>query len=154
MIRSPGLGTQLRELTALLDGDVEQLYARQGEDFRARFYPYVRHLLFHDTAQIGELAKAAGVTQPAATQTIHEMQRRGLVKILTGSDRRARDIALSAKGRAVVGRLQPLWAAIHAAADDLDGELPFALSSLLTQAITSLRARSFATRVDQHLSGT
>lgn len=153
MIRTTGLGTRLRALAALLDGDLEQFYARLGDEFRPRFYPFALYLDEHETAQIGELAKAADVTQPAATQTINEMVRLGLVEVAPGEDRRVRTISLSARGKATVSRLRPLWSAVVAAARELDGELPFALSILLDHTIAALRQRPFADRIEHHLKG-
>ena len=49
----PGLGTQLRHLIELLDGDVAQTYANAGLDYRPRFTPVMRVLQEHDTLLVG-----------------------------------------------------------------------------------------------------
>lgn len=151
--RSNLLGTRLRTLLAMLDGDVEALYARIGTPFRPRFYPVVARLLEAGTATVGELASAAGVSQPAVTQTLGEMEKLGLIDVSVASDRRSRSIALSEGGQATARKLLPLWLAIDAAANELDRELPNALSATLDAALGALGRESFLDRIDRNRRG-
>ena len=154
MIRpSNRLGTKLRALLAMLDGDVEAHYTRLDTPFRPRFYPVVSHLLAAGTATVGELAGAAGVSQPAITQTLAEMEKLGLVDVSVADDRRARNVALSQAGKATARKLIPLWAAIDKAADELDRELPYALSSVIDAATEALGIERFLERIDRHRRG-
>lgn len=137
----------------MLDGDVEALYARADAPFRARFYPVVAHLLAETRASVGALASAAGVSQPAITQTLAEMEKLGLIEVSVAQDRRARSIALSQACEAMARTLVPAWLAIDAAADELDRELPFALSAILDAAIDALRKESFLDRIDRNQRG-
>lgn len=150
---SSRLGTRLRALLAMLDGDVEALYARIGTPFRPRFYPVVAHLLGAGRSSVGELANAAGVSQPAITQTLGEMEKLGLIDVTIADDRRARSVALSPSGEAIARRLIPEWRAIDAAADELDGALPCALSVTLEAAIAALREERFLDRIDRNRQG-
>ena len=154
MIRSvSGLGTRLRTVLSMLDGDVEALYIRFGTGFRPRFYPIVMHLIEHDTATISELAVAAGVTQPAATQTISEMEKLGFVNVSAAADRRARAVVLSREGQEIARQLAPMWSAIDLAARQLDAELPYPLSTVLDEAIAALHEERFIDRIDKNIQG-
>src|SRR5688572_18478370 len=104
-----GLGTRLRRLLAMVDGDVQLVYDEIGLPFRPRFYPVAALLLDDGPTAVGEIARAAGVSQPAATQTIGEMRRLGLVRMAAGADRRSRRVELTAEGRRVATRLVPVW---------------------------------------------
>lgn len=150
---STGLGTRLRTVLTLLDNDVESLYSRLGTGFRPRFYPIVMHLLRDETANVGQLAVAAGVTQPAVTQTLGEMEKLGLIHVTVAADRRVRTITLSREGRAMAERLAPAWSAVDLAAQQLDRELPFPLSALLDATIAALRDQSFINRIETNLQG-
>lgn len=144
----PGLGTQLRHLIELLDGAVEQAYVDAGLDYRPRYTPVMRVLAEQTSATIGELAAVAGLTQPAATQTVAVMVRKGLLTVTTGGmDGRQRVVRLSAVGKALLPRLRVCWLATKSAADSLDAELAFPLSACLEQAIAALEQRSFGTRI-------
>lgn len=144
----PGLGTQLRHLIELLDGAVEQAYVEAGLDYRPRYTPVMRVLAERPSATIGELAALGGLTQPAATQTVALMVKKGLLVVAAGgADGRQRVVRLSAGGEALLPRLRVCWQATRSAADSLDAELAFPLSACLDQAIAVLEARSFGARI-------
>jgi MarR family transcriptional regulator, organic hydroperoxide resistance regulator len=149
----PGLGTKLRRLVDLLDGDVERLYARAGVDFRARYYPVYRALSSGEPCSIRALAAHSGLTHSALSQTIAEMRREGLVAVARGGeDARVRNVHLSAKGQRVMVLLKPYWEAIASAADALDKELDISLARALEGATKALEQRSFYERIEAELT--
>ncbi|MGZ8303272.1 MAG: MarR family winged helix-turn-helix transcriptional regulator [Telluria sp.] len=143
-----GLGTQLRHLLELLDGAVQQAYGDAGLDYRPRYTPVMRALAQQQSATIGQIAELAGITQPAATQTVALMKKEGLLLVVAGGqDARQRVVRLSLQGEALLPRLRECWEATRRAADGLDGELEFPLSECLAQAIAVLAQRSFVDRI-------
>lgn len=142
-----GLGTQLRHLIDLLDGDVATAYQEAGLAYRPRYTPVMRVLGQHGSATIGDIAAYAGITQPAATQTVALMKKEGLVGIVTGADARQRLVTLSEQGRELLPQLQVCWAATARAAASLDGELAFPLSQCLADAIASLAKEPYIERI-------
>ncbi|MET0982167.1 MAG: MarR family transcriptional regulator [Telluria sp.] len=142
-----GLGTQLRHLIDLLDGDVAQQYKDAGLAYRPRYTPVMRALQGLESASIGQIAEAAGITQPAATQTVGLMKKEGLVTVEPGADGRQRLVRLSPQGRELLPALEACWAATKAAADDLDAQLATPLSSCLAEAIAALQAKPFGVRI-------
>src|SRR5687767_729906 len=117
------LGSKLRRLLARLDGDVQAVYDEMGVAFRPRFFPIVQLLLRNNSCSIVELANCIGVSQPAATQTVTEMKRLGLLSSAKSADRRQRPVQLTASGRELADRLRPVWEAAEGAAAALDAEL-------------------------------
>lgn len=147
---TPGLGTQLRHLLELLDGAVEEAYAAAGLLYRPRFTPVMRALLACEPSTIGQIAQAAKISQPAATQTVALMVKEGLVICEPGPlDSRQRQIRLSPRGRAMLPKLRDCWKATQMAADSLDASLPHPLSQSLDEAIKALAVESFGSRVAQ-----
>lgn len=142
-----GLGTQLRHLIDLLDGDVAQQYKDAGLDYRPRYTPVMRALQGLESASIGQIAAAAGITQPAATQTVGLMKKEGLVTVEPGADGRQRRVALSRRGRELLPALEVCWAATRAAADELDAQLATPLSGCLAGAIAALQEKPFGERI-------
>jgi len=143
-----GLGTQLRHLIELLDGAVEQSYVEAGLDYRPRYTPVMRVLAEQPSATIGELAAQGGLTQPAATQTVALMVKKGILTVTAGGeDGRQRVVRLSTAGEALLPRLRLCWQATKSAADSLDAELTCPLSTTLEQAIAVLETRSFGARI-------
>ena len=144
---TPGLGTLLRHLTDLLDGDLAQVYASIGVDYRPRYTPVYRILVEQERATIREIASRAGITHSAASQTVTEMVRHGLVEVRPGIDRRERLVKLTAKGRALQSKVQSQWQVTARAAEGLDRELSASLSALLQEAISALESRPFRERI-------
>jgi len=97
---------------------------------------------------IGQIAEAAKITQPAATQTVALMIKEGLLVSESGPvDGRQRLIRLSPRGRAMLPKLQECWKATQMAADNLDASLSRPLSQSLAEAIAVLEAESFGHRI-------
>lgn len=150
MIQSmkPTLGTQLRHLIELLDGAVEAAYAENGLDYRPRYTPVMRALMAFETCTIGQIAEAAGITQPAATQTVGRMIKEGLVTAEAGAqDGRRKMVRLTAQGQAMLPQLQRCWQATAEAARSLEAELPSSLSETLASASAALAGKSFGERI-------
>lgn len=144
-----GLGTQLRHLIDLLDGDVAQQYTDAGLCYRPRYTPIVRVLKELGTASIGQIADAASITQPAATQTVKLMKNDGLVAVVPGIDGRQRLVTLSPRGIDLLPALETCWAATKAAADGLDAQLSAPLSRILDEALLALGEKSFHARISE-----
>ncbi|MFM9435144.1 MarR family transcriptional regulator, organic hydroperoxide resistance regulator [Janthinobacterium sp. CG_23.3] len=144
----PGLGTQLRHLIELLDGAVARAYVEAGLSYRPRYTPVMRALIRLEPSSIGQIAELAGITQPAATQTIALMSKEGLVSVQPGPvDGRQRLIRLTEQGRVLLPKLQACWQANGAAAAALDAELASPLSEALGNAIAALEAKPFGARI-------
>ncbi|PPU75658.1 MULTISPECIES: MarR family winged helix-turn-helix transcriptional regulator [Xanthomonas] len=144
---TPTLGTLVRHLIELLDGDLEAVYAASGLAWRPRYTPVLRVLMRLGPASIKVLAQEIGITHSAASQTVAQMAKQRLVVLKPGADARERIVVLTAKVRRLVPALQQQWAATNAAAAQLDAELSVPLSAVLAEAIAALQRRSFATRI-------
>lgn len=142
-----GLGTLLRHLVELLDGDVETVYRDRGLDCRSRFTPIIRHLAREGPSSIREISLASGLTHSAISQTVLEMLKKGLVASRRGADARERIIAFTPEGEALLPELQQVWAGIWAAADDLSEDVGQSLPHILKQAIAAVSRRSFRDRI-------
>jgi DNA-binding MarR family transcriptional regulator len=110
----------------VLDGAVGATYEEAGLRYRPRYTPVMRVLMAQDAASIGSIAAAAGITQPAATQTVALMIKEGLVFASAGpEDGRQRLIQLTEQGRSMLPAIQRCWQATAGAAASLDADLPF-----------------------------
>lgn len=146
-ISPPTLGSLLRHLLELLDGDVERTYRNAGMDYKPRFTPVMRVLGEAGPGSIRDIATYAGITHSAASQTVAEMLERRLVLIRAGADARERIVHLTPRGRSLLPSLRGVWDATNAAADELVAELELPLPQVLTQAIHALQKRAFADRI-------
>ena len=141
------LGTQLRHLLELLDGAVARNYAEMSIGYRPRYTPVLRTLLEQEPSSVGEIAAAAGITQPAATETVSLMIKDDLVETTSSGDRRQKLLRLTERARALLPQLQQAWEATAQAARSIDDELPTPLSKALEAAIQALERKSFDERI-------
>lgn len=143
-----GLGTRMRHVLELLDGDVARVYADLGvPDYRPRYSPVVRALVALGPLSIRDLATAVGVTHSAVSQTAAQMARRGLLTLERGADARQRIARLTARARALLPLIEAEWAATDAAAAELEAELPAALTQVLQAAERAVLSRPMRTRI-------
>ncbi|MEV5691201.1 MarR family winged helix-turn-helix transcriptional regulator [Micromonospora globbae] len=142
------VGTLLRRVLEVLDGDVAAVYAQRGlPDFRPRFSPPLRVLVADGPLPIRDLARRVGVTHSAASQTVAQMARAGLVELAPGADARQRVVHLTDRARALLPVVEAEWAATAAALRDLDGELPAPLAEVLRAVLAAVRRRPLRRRI-------
>jgi DNA-binding MarR family transcriptional regulator len=144
---APTLGTLVRRLIELLDGEVEAAYAAAGLAWRPRYTPVLRALLALGPASIKALAGQIGISHSAVSQTVAQMKKDELVTLEPGADGRERIVALTANAQAMLPALRRQWAATNAAADALDAELSAPLSGVVAEAIAALSRRPFGDRI-------
>lgn len=144
---SPALGTVLRSLIERLDRDVEAAYVADGLDFRPRFTPVIRVLDEFGALRIKDIARTAGLSHSAASQTVSELLSRGWVHLAPGEDARSRVVSLTETAHALLPRLKLHWQAAAAAARSLEDELGAPLEDLVRRALAALDERSFGDRI-------
>jgi DNA-binding MarR family transcriptional regulator len=142
-----GLGTLLRHLLELLDGDVQRAYDELGLDYRPRYTPVVAALLDLGPSSIQDIARAAGITHSAASQTVAQMAEKGLVRLRPGRDLRHRVVHVGTKLEQMLPALRRQWTAAAAAAAALDAELPSGLAEVARAAIEALERVPFRARM-------
>ena len=148
----PGLGTRLRHLIELLDGDVAAVEEELGlTGFRPRYAPFLRTLATLGPSSIRDLAAAVEVTHSAASQTIAQLDRQGLVSLSPGADARQRIVDLTPKARALLPTLERSWQAAEAAGHELDAELPYPLSEVVIAATEALQRKPLRDRIRDQL---
>ncbi|UOZ09294.1 MULTISPECIES: MarR family winged helix-turn-helix transcriptional regulator [unclassified Amycolatopsis] len=145
-----GLGTRLRHVLELLDGDVAKFLGDIGLDgYRPRYSPVVRALLAKGPLAIRDLAAELRVTHSAASQTVAQMSRAGLVTLEPGADARQRIISLTDRARDVLPLVEAEWAATNEAWDALEAELPHSLRALLDAIVEALDRKPFRERIGE-----
>jgi DNA-binding MarR family transcriptional regulator len=151
---TPGLGTRLRVLLESMDADVGLALADLGlRDYRTRYSAVIRRLDTGGAATVRDIADALGVTHSAASQTVGEMERRGLLALRPGTDARQRQITLTPKARKLLPAINAEWDATDAASAALDAELPYPLSALIDDLAAALDRRRFRARIADAAAG-
>jgi DNA-binding MarR family transcriptional regulator len=130
-----------------MDADVALALADLGlRDYRTRYSAYIRAVAA-GPLPIRDIAERLGVTHSAASQTVAEMQQRGLLETRPGDDARQRLVGLTAKARSLLPAIDAEWESTEAAAAALDAELPYSLSALIDDLAAALERRRFRARI-------
>jgi DNA-binding MarR family transcriptional regulator len=145
--QSPTLGTLLRHLIEMLDGAVLEAYSRAGLNYRPRYTPVFRALMAAGPSSIRAISLQAHISHSAASQTVSQMEKDGLVELRSGKDARERVVTLTPAAQDIIPALKRQWAATNAAAEKLDGDLSSSLSGVVREAIAALERKSFAERI-------
>lgn len=151
---SDGLGTQLRRLLEMLDGELEQIYRAEHPFYVPRYTPIMKALAAGEPLSIKAIAEQSSVSHSAASQTVNRLKHHGLVALTPDTDRRSRQVTLTDEGRSLLPWLEARWRATTQAANALDKELKFPLSEVLAEAIAKLEERSFADRIASYAKDT
>ncbi|MEV3949258.1 MarR family winged helix-turn-helix transcriptional regulator [Streptomyces halstedii] len=142
----------LHTLLAAMEAEIEQVHIGRGiEGVRPRFVRPLIRLAHTGPLTVRELAESLDRTHSAVSQTVAAMRKEELVTSEPGPDARTRRIDLTERGRSLVPFLEAEWRATHAAVAELDGEGPYALTSVVDELRRSLERRSMRQRVLDHL---
>jgi len=101
---------------------------------------------------ITELAESVDLTHSAMSQKVAALRKTGFVRSVTGRDARTRRIALTAKARTVLPFLEAEWRATEGAVVDLESEIPYSLSRVVSDIEQALRRRSFHDRITDRMA--
>lgn len=143
----PSLGTELRRLIELLDGDLEKQYRAIGLEYRPRFTPIVRALESRGPTSIKSIAGQSGLSHSAVSQTVAQMVKFGLLALKPGGDGRERIVEPTMVLTQMLPALHAQWAATKRAAGKLETELSASLLQTISEAICALHRRSFTDRI-------
>ncbi|MEU9243934.1 MarR family transcriptional regulator [Streptomyces shenzhenensis] len=143
----------LRLLQASLDADIARLYSGQQIDgLKPSFVMELLRLHARGPMTIAELAESVQRTHSALSQKVAAMREAGWVETVVGDDARTRKVTLTDKARGVIGRLAAEWRATEAAVAELEEEIPYPLSQVVTDIEQALARRSFHDRIAAKLA--
>ncbi|WP_298280587.1 MarR family winged helix-turn-helix transcriptional regulator [uncultured Bradyrhizobium sp.] len=85
---------------------------------------------------MGDLAIRLSMDSSALARNVAIMQRRGLLAVASGKDRRVRNVSISADGTATLSRALPYWKAAQARLIEQVGQDRFLVAIELMKAVT------------------
>jgi DNA-binding MarR family transcriptional regulator len=143
----------LRLLQAAMDADIARIYVEaQIDGLRPSFVMELLRLHARGPMTITELAESVQLTHSAISQKVAAMRSAGLVRTTAGADARSKKVMLTAKAKRIAGRLGAEWRATEAAITEIEAEIPYPLSRVVTDIEEALRRRSFHDRIAEKLA--
>ena len=148
-----GTWKPLRVLLAAMDADIARIYAEaQITGLTPSMVMELLKLHARGPMTITELAESVQRTHSATSQKVAAMRAAGLVRTTAGTDARTRKVILTAKARRIIGKLAAEWRATAAAVADIENEIPYPLSRVVTDIEAVLRRQSFHDRIAEKLA--
>ena len=143
----------LRLLQEAMDADIARIYAEARiEGLKTNWVMELLRLQARGPMTISELAESVQRTHSAMSQKVAAMRAAGWVGTTPGTDARSKKVTLTPKARRIVGRLAAEWRATEAALADLEDEVPYPLSQVVTDIEEALARRSFHDRIAEKLA--
>jgi len=144
----------LRLLQQAMDAEIARVYAeaRIG-GLKPSFVMELLRLHGRGPMTITELAGSVQRTHSAMSQKVAAMRAAGWVRTVPGADARSKKVMLTAKAERVIGRLAAEWRATEAAIAEIEEEIPYPLSQVVTDIEKALRRKSFHDRIIEKLAG-
>ena len=143
----------LRLLQDSMDADIARVYAEaQIGGLKPSWVMELLRLHARGPMTITELAESVQHTHSAASQKVAAMRAAGLVRTTPGADARTRKVTLTPRARRLAGQLAAEWRATEAAIAELEAEIPYPLSRVVTDIAEALRRASFHDRIARKLA--
>jgi DNA-binding MarR family transcriptional regulator len=123
--------------------EVTRVYeeALKSSDLKATQFSLLSCLAQSGAASFPEITSYLSLDQSTLTRNLRPLERRGLVAVRPGPDRRTRTITLTAKGRRLYDEVLPLWERIQGAVVEQLGRSGWGdLHSALDRLVGGLRA--------------
>jgi DNA-binding MarR family transcriptional regulator len=142
----------LRLLQQAMDADIARIYAEaQIEGLKTNWVMELLRLHHSGPMTITELAESVERTHSAMSQKVAAMRKAGWVRTSQGTDARSKKITLTTKATRIISQLAAEWRATEAASAELEAELPYPLSRVVTDMETALQRKSFHDRIAEKL---
>jgi DNA-binding MarR family transcriptional regulator len=143
----------LRLLQEAMDADIARNYAEAGIDgLKPSFVMELIRLHFRGPMTITELAASVQRSHSAMSQKVAAMGAAGLVRTTPGTDARSKKVDLTPKARRMAGQLAAEWRATEAAVAEIEAEIAYPLSRVVTDIGEALRRKSFHDRIAEKLA--
>lgn len=103
----PCVGFNVRRATRLVTQFYDKMLAPSG--LRSTQYSLLNVLSLTDELRMQDLALVLAMDRTTLTRNLRPLIKQGLVKVSTGSDRRARLVLLTSKGNDAMKKAVPFW---------------------------------------------
>lgn len=142
-----------RLLQAAMDGEITRVYADARIDgLKPTWVMELIRLHVRGPMTITELAESVQITHSGMSQKVASLRAGGWVRTTAGPDARSKRVELTDKARAVVDRLAAEWRATEAAIAEIEAEIPYPLSRVVTDIEAALSRKSLHARISERLA--
>lgn len=150
--RELGLITRMRRMMEQFTADTDKLYDEAKLPFRVSYFYAMYAITTCGRLTIADIAKLAGFSHSAVSQTIKRMAQEKLVETTSTEDGRQKVVCLTPFGETVKEQLLPLWAALERAMKDAMAESGFNLVDSISAIEVCFKKQSLYDRTKAYLA--
>ncbi|KAF2338479.1 MarR family winged helix-turn-helix transcriptional regulator [Flavobacterium tistrianum] len=104
------ISTRLQRLSEQLRKDGAQIYSYFNIDFEPKWFPVIYTLHVKEMLSVVEIASEIGYSHPSTISLLKELEKEKIISSKKDKqDERKRLIILTAKGKELVEKMQPVW---------------------------------------------
>ncbi len=142
------LGTRLKRLSERFLSEVGKIYERLGIDFEAAWFPAFFLIHHKGPLSITEIAENLNVSQPAASQLISLLHKKGYIQLIVDPhDKRRKIASFSHQGLILLDDLIPIWETLEKKMVDMFDEEDVHIVESFNQLENKLNRISFGDSV-------
>lgn len=146
------IGTRFRRILEIMTSTGDRVYEDAGINFKVSYFYAVYALSLRGPMPIADIAKLAGFSHSAVSQTVKKLIGEGLVETKRAADGRQKTVSLTEEGLEMVSTLQPYWRAFEAAVKDIAREADIDVLSGIKALEDAFAAVSFYDRTKAKLA--
>lgn len=113
------VGYNLRKANRVVTAHYDQIISPSG--LKVTQFSLLATVLLQDKASLSKLARMMGMDRTTLSRNVRLLEQKGMIKVLTGEDRREQLIRLTDKGREAFVLAVPLWEQAQAQVVDTFG---------------------------------
>ena len=148
------IGTRMRRVLEMMTSEGDRLYEEAGVKFKVSYFYPIYALSLRGPMPITEIARLAGFSHSAVSQTIKKLIAEGLVETRRAADGRQKTVSLTKAGKTMVDTLQPYWRAFEAAVTEIAADTGVDILAGIKALEDAFAVKSFYDRTKTHLTGT
>ncbi|QSB28455.1 MarR family winged helix-turn-helix transcriptional regulator [Flavobacterium sp. CLA17] len=141
------LSTRLQRLSEQLRKDGALIYKSFDIDFEPKWFPVIYTLHVKEMLSVVEIAVEIGYSHPSTISLLKELEKQKIVSSKKDKlDERKRLIVLTAKGKELILKMQPVWSVMNDALNEIADNQNNLLKAI-EEAELKLAKQSFFQRV-------
>ncbi|MFC4479183.1 MarR family winged helix-turn-helix transcriptional regulator [Flavobacterium chungangensis] len=114
------ISTRLQRLSEQLRKDGALIYKSFDIDFEPKWFPVIYTLHIKEMLSVVEIASEIGYSHPSTISLLKELEKQKLISSKKDKlDERKRLIVLTAKGKELVVKMQPVWTVMRNALNEI-----------------------------------
>ncbi|MFD1605585.1 MarR family winged helix-turn-helix transcriptional regulator [Flavobacterium artemisiae] len=114
------ISTRLQRLSEQLRKDGAQIYKSFDIDFEPKWFPVIYTLHIKEMLSVVEIANEIGYSHPSTISLLKELEKQKIISSKKDKlDERKRLIVLTAKGKELVVKMQPVWSIMKKALNEI-----------------------------------